>query len=94
MDHTENDQSTTDTEKRSLLGRVAAIMGIILSVLCLLNLTAGVVEIPDNLPIVGNIDEAFATAVIIACLRYFGIDILPFLPANKKSQGHADRSPK
>jgi hypothetical protein len=41
----------------------------------LLNPTAGFFElIPDNLPFVGNLDEAGATALLLACLRYFGID--------------------
>lgn len=46
------------------------------SLLYLLNLGVGIVEIlPDNLPIVGNLDEAGATAIFIFCLKYFGINI-------------------
>ena len=45
----------------------------------LLNLTAGIVEIPDILPLVGNIDEATATAILLACARYFGYDLSKFL---------------
>lgn len=45
----------------------------------LLNPTWGVIElIPDNIPFVGNIDEATAAAVLIACLRYFGLDLTRF----------------
>ena len=45
----------------------------------LLNPTWGVIElIPDNFPIVGNLDEATAAAVLIACLRYFGFDVTRF----------------
>jgi uncharacterized membrane protein YkvA (DUF1232 family) len=41
----------------------------------LLNPTAGFLEfIPDNIPVVGNLDEAGATALLIASLGYFGID--------------------
>lgn len=48
----------------------------ILSVLYLLNFTVGVVEfLPDNMPIIGNLDEAAATALLINCLAYFGINI-------------------
>ena len=37
-----------------------------------LNPTAGIIElIPDNFPIVGNLDEAAATALVINCLVYF-----------------------
>jgi hypothetical protein len=60
-----------------------AVMGVI-SLLYIINPTAGVFEIlPDNLPFIGNIDEATATALLIACLRYYGWDITKFLPANK-----------
>lgn len=52
----------------------------IISALYLLNISLGVVEfIPDNLPILGNLDEAAATALLINCLAYFGVDIGHFL---------------
>ncbi len=48
----------------------------VLSLLYLLNPTLGVFEfIPDNIPFVGNLDEATATMVLIAALRYFGWDV-------------------
>lgn len=48
----------------------------VLSFLYLLNPTLGVFEfIPDNLPLIGNIDEATATMVLLSVLRYFGWDI-------------------
>ncbi len=51
----------------------------LLSGLYLLNPTWGVIElIPDNIPFVGNLDEATAAAVFIACLRYFGVDVTRF----------------
>lgn len=47
-----------------------------LSVIYLVNPTAGFLELlPDNIPFIGNLDEATATAVLIAALRYFGYDI-------------------
>lgn len=47
----------------------------ILSVIYLMNPTLGVFEIlPDNIPLVGNIDEATATMVLLGVLRYFGWD--------------------
>jgi len=47
----------------------------LLAVIYLLNPGAGIFElIPDNLPIIGNLDEAAAVALLLACLRYFGID--------------------
>jgi uncharacterized membrane protein YkvA (DUF1232 family) len=48
----------------------------LLAVLYILNPTAGVFEIiPDNLPLVGNLDEAAAVALLLMCLRYFGIEL-------------------
>lgn len=48
----------------------------LLALLYLLNPTLGVFEfIPDNIPLVGNLDEATASAVLISALRYFGWDI-------------------
>jgi hypothetical protein len=39
----------------------------------ILNPTAGFIEfIPDNTPIIGNLDEAGATALIIYSLQYLG----------------------
>jgi hypothetical protein len=38
----------------------------------------GVFELPDNLPIVGHIDETLAAGLLLSCLRYLGIDLLPF----------------
>lgn len=48
----------------------------LLSVIYLLNPTAGFFElIPDNIPIIGNLDEAAAVTLLLMCLRYFGYDL-------------------
>lgn len=48
----------------------------LLSVLYILNPGAGIFElIPDNIPLIGNLDEATAVMVLLACLRYFNIDV-------------------
>jgi hypothetical protein len=48
----------------------------IFSLLYILNPGAGIFElIPDNIPFLGNLDEATAVMILLACLRYFGIDI-------------------
>jgi len=48
----------------------------IISLLYILNITFGVIEfLPDNLPIVGNIDEALVTGILIGVLQYFDIDV-------------------
>lgn len=42
------------------------ILAIVLSVVYIINPTAGVLEfIPDNIPLVGNLDEAGATAMLL-----------------------------
>ena len=51
-------------------------------------LNPGVFElIPDNFPIIGNLDEAAAVAIILAAFRYYGIDLTSFL-----GRGVRDRS--
>lgn len=46
------------------------------SLLYLLNIGVGVIElIPDNIPIVGNLDEAAASILLINYLRYLGINL-------------------
>jgi len=51
----------------------------LLGIFCLLyilNPTAGIFEIiPDNLPVIGNLDEAAAVATLLMCLSYFGLDL-------------------
>lgn len=59
----------------------------IFSLLYLLNPTAGIFElIPDNIPLIGNLDEAAAVTLLLMCLRYFGYE-LPnlFDPDRKKN---------
>lgn len=47
-----------------------------IAILYLLNPTAGILEfIPDNAPIIGNLDEAGAMVILISTLSYFGIEI-------------------
>ncbi len=54
---------------------IVAIVGVV-SFIYLINPTSGLVElIPDFIPIVGNLDEAGAMALLVATLGYFGLDI-------------------
>jgi uncharacterized membrane protein YkvA (DUF1232 family) len=63
----------------------AVIIMMLLSIFYLLNPTMGIFEfIPDNIPLVGNLDEAGATALLIMCLRYFGCDITKLFNREKK----------
>lgn len=62
---------------------------ILLGLFCaiyLLNPTAGIFEIiPDNLPIIGNLDEAAAVAGLLMCLRYFGIELPDIFRRDKEN---------
>lgn len=50
-----------------------------IAVIYLLNPTLGLIEfIPDAFPIIGNIDEATATLILINVLKYYGIDLTMF----------------
>ena len=54
---------------------IVIIIGIF-AALYLLNPGAGIFElIPDNIPFVGNLDEATAVVLLLSCLRYFKIDV-------------------
>jgi uncharacterized membrane protein YkvA (DUF1232 family) len=56
--------------------KLVAAIGIILGVIYIINPTAGVFELlPDNIPFVGNLDEAGAVWIILCCLREFGVDL-------------------
>lgn len=53
----------------------------------LLNPGAGIFElIPDNLPIIGNLDEAAAVATLLMCLDYFGIRLSDLFRRDKASE--------
>ncbi len=59
---------------------IMVVLAGLISLVYLLNPTAGVLElIPDNFPIVGNLDEAAACAILLAVLRYYGIDLTSFI---------------
>ena len=69
---------------KNLTGRC----GRLLSLVYLFNPRRGCFElIPDNFPIIGNLDEAAAVAIILAAFRYYGIDLTSFL-----GRGVRDRS--
>lgn len=70
--------SRTETQKTQKKAGTGLVVGALaaLSALYLLNPGFGVFDlIPDNLPIIGNLDEAGAAALLISCLAYFGLDL-------------------
>ncbi len=63
------------TPVRTRSGIFWAGLCIAVSGLYMINPTAGLLElIPDNLPVIGNLDEVAAAALFFSGLRYFGID--------------------
>lgn len=56
--------------------KIIVIVTGLLAGLYLLNPGFGIFElIPDNIPLVGNMDEATATFLVISSLAFFGIDL-------------------
>ena len=73
---------SSDEGRNPLTTLMVIVLGFVM-VVYLLNPLMGIDLLPDNLPIIGNIDEAVATTVLLGCLSYFGIN-LPWL-RNRKS---------
>ena len=58
-----------------------------LSLVYLLNPTAGFLElIPDNIPVIGNLDEVAATVLLLNCLAYFGLDLTHLVSGMKRRE--------
>lgn len=58
-----------------ILKKILAVLLGLFALFYLANPGAGVLEIiPDNLPLVGNLDEAFATMLLLIVMTYFGIE--------------------
>ncbi len=76
MENKENQTEKNPPEKKGVVNSI--IVGVLgaVSAVYLFNPGAGFIElIPDNIPIIGNLDEAAAAALLISCLAYFGLDI-------------------
>ncbi len=59
----------------------------VLSVVYLLNPGAGIIElIPDNLPLIGNLDEATAMTLLVLCLQHFGIRLPDIFRSQKRTR--------
>ena len=62
-----------DPKRTGCIGSMMAVMGFLTGSLYILNPTGGFIEfIPDNLPLVGNLDEAGATTIVVLSLQYLG----------------------
>ena len=72
-------EGTVLPPERSRWGRTLAWAGVIIGAAYMLNPTFGVDLLPDNLPILGNLDEAAAMFLILGALRYLGVGLPDFL---------------
>ena len=71
---------TSPTTSRTAAKSIGALVLGALSLIYIINPGAGIIElIPDNIPIVGNLDEAAATVLLLNCLAYFGLDLTTLL---------------
>ena len=51
--------------------KLGALFLALLSIIYLLNPTAGVFELlPDNIPFIGNVDEGLAAYILYSCIEY------------------------
>lgn len=73
-----HDTVITYEKPRSCIGEIVAVCLALLSVMWLMNLTFGLIELPDNIPLVGNLDEAFFSWLFITCMGYLGFNVVPF----------------
>jgi len=48
----------------------------------------------DNIPLIGNLDEAAAALILINCLKYFGFDLTRIFQAGKRGVDGAEGQPK
>mgnify|MGYP001567330172 CR=1 FL=1 len=63
----------------------------LLSVIYLLNPTAGIFEIiPDNIPFIGNIDEGFASFILYSSIEYFRGKQIGIFGQRKKRTSYLD----
>src|SRR5688500_340927 len=77
---THSAQAASPAPPTTMLGKLLAILGVLVSLLFLSNLTFGgfiPLEIPDALPLIGNLDEVFFTGLLLTSLGYLGIPLIP-----------------
>jgi hypothetical protein len=86
-----SDEPQTLPKTPSFAGKLLALLGVIASCAYLANLGAGVLgEIPDIIPGAGNLDEVFFSALLILCLHYLGIHIIPGTSTRHLANSPAD----
>ena len=87
MENKENSTENNPPQKKGIANSfIIGVLGLV-SAIYLFNPGAGWIElINDNIPIIGNLDEAAAAALLISCLAYFGMDLGNFFGKAKKTE--------
>ena len=75
-----------EEKKNPLTTVIVGVLGLFSAVFLLNPGFGALFEIPDNIPIIGNLDEAAAAAILISCLAYFGVDIGSIFGRKKKQE--------
>jgi len=80
MSSTKNSTTAPARPTSTFPGKLVALFGVLISCAYLANLGGGVLlEIPDIIPGLGNLDEVFFTTVLLASLAKLGIPLIPNL---------------
>ena len=82
MNDIDHQMESQPPQRSVFVSFIIAVFSVVL-VLYLLNPLSGIDLMPDMLPIVGNLDDAAATALLLSCLSYFGWE-LPWLRKNER----------
>lgn len=86
MPSNSNESAEPQPSPRGCMGTSIAVLTAMVSATYLANFTMGIWEIPDNFPIVGNLDEVFFSGLLFSSLGYLGIH-LPFLRFPMRKEG-------
>ena len=72
---------------------ISVIGAALFALVYLINPTAGFLEfIPDNIPLIGNLDEAGAVFILLSALRYFGFE-MPTIFKKEEKKSKDDTKP-
>jgi len=72
-------EDITPREAPSGLAKTLAWAALVIGGVYLLNPTLGIDLLPDNLPLVGNLDEAAVVVLMLGAVRFLGIDLPDFI---------------
>ncbi|MCY3719491.1 MAG: DUF1232 domain-containing protein [Anaerolineaceae bacterium] len=83
--------SNLGKNRRNLLSQLLALFAGVLAALYLVYPSLGIFELlPDMLPLVGNLDEAGASLLLINVLAWYGIDLNRFGRRKRKRGGESE----